>query len=438
MNAADDDAFSHLRRLSGVRSCSGIRFLSAAVSPGNHCPMRIASVVVEKIPGLSSLLLGTAECATHSRLFSPKPEGPNGELHWLYVLDEREVVFGYREGLADALRRMDRAGAQAILLIATCIPELTGEDIEGVLREVQPELSARVTNVLLGQFRNVSYPPGSWKTMEALGELMDPRPADPRRVNILGRSPGEDHIPLPPLLPALERRGFVLRHLAPGASVADFQAAADATLNLVVSPYALPLAARMERDFGIPRIDLHSRYDTAAIDRAHAEIASLLGITWDDEFDADRRAARELETLARETLRGLRFVFSLRIDLPLPLAAYLASLGMEPVLLHLEDFYGDDREQARAITDLGHDPLVCRIVNIDADLPTLASLAPDLCLGYLPEANTAIPCVPDMFDFYGQTGHARTSRLLEKILGVLDHASAFIGKGGAGDGAAPL
>lgn len=433
-----ETALKHLRRLSSVRSCAGIHFLSPAVSPGNHCPMRIASVIVEKIAGLSSLLLGMPECATHSRLFSPKPEGPHGELHWLYVLDEREIVFGYRDGLRDALRTMDRAGAKAILLIATCVPELTGEDIEGILRDVQPQLSARVTFVLLGQFRNVSYPPGSWKTMEALAALMEPRAADPRRVNVLGRAPGEDHIPLPPLLPALARRGLALRHLAPGASLEDFQGAADAALNLVVSPYAQPLAARMERDFGIPHIDLHSRYAVEDIDRAHAEIAERLGLSWGDTFEEERRDALALEDKARETLRGLRYVFSLRIDLPLPLATWLSALGMEPLLLHLEDFYADDRDHAKKLAALGHDPWICRIVNIEADLPLLETLSPDLCLGYLPEANTAIPCVPDMFDFYGQVGHGRTGRLLKRILGVLDDTAAFVGKGGAGDGAAPL
>lgn len=430
--------FSHLKRLSAVKSGKGIHFLSPAVSPGNHCPMRIASVIVENIAGLSSLLVGMPECTTHSRLFSPSPEGKNGELHWLYVLDEREVVFGCREGLIDALRKMDAAGAKAILLIATCVPELIGEDLEGMLHEVQPELSARVTFVLLGQFRNVSYPPGSWKTLEALASLMSAATRNPRQVNVLGRAPREEHIPQPSLLPALEQRGYALRYLAPGASLEDFLQAPDAALNLVVSPFAQPLAARMEREFGVPCVGLHSLYEVEEIDRAHAALAGRLGLAWEGVFEDERHEALLWQKRAGERLKGLRYIFSLRIDMPMPLSAYLGWLGLEPLLLHLEDYYPEDRQHAQKIADRGGNPWVCRIVNVEADLPLLESLQPDLCFGYLPEANQGIPCVPDMFDFYGQIGYGRTSRLLERVLNVLDNASAFVGKGGIGDGAAPV
>lgn len=84
---------NHLKRMSAVKSNSGIKFLTPAVSPGTHCPMRIASVNVENIEGLSSLLVGMPECATHSRLFNPNPQGRHGELHWLYVLDARGSIW---------------------------------------------------------------------------------------------------------------------------------------------------------------------------------------------------------------------------------------------------------------------------------------------------------------------------------------------------------
>jgi len=382
--------------------------------------MRIASVVVEDIDGLSSLLVGMPECATHSRLFSPKPEGEHGELHWLYVLDAHEVVFGCRDGLMDALRKMDRAGAKTILLIATCVPDLIGEDIEGIVREVQSELSSKIAWVTLGQFKNTSYPPGSWKTMESLGALMDKKQTDPSRVNVLGRAPEEDHIPMPALLPELERRGISLRYIAPGASIADFQNAGDAALNLVVSPYTQPLAVKMERELGIPFISLHTLYAVKDIDRAYADIAERFSFSWDNAFRDERKEALMLEEQARKKLAGLTFALLPRIDVTLSLSLYLADLGMEPLLLHLEEFYPEDRDHAGKLILTGHNPWICRMVNPDADIPILEKLAPDLCFGYLPPDNKTIACVPEMFDFYGQTGYARTSSLIKRILGVLD------------------
>lgn len=411
---------AHVKRLSAVKSTTGVKFLTPAVLPGNHCPMRIASTIVENIEGLSSLLVGMQECATHSRLFSPKPEGEHGELHWLYVLDANEVVFGCRDGLIDALKKMDHAGAKAILLIATCIPELIGEDIGAIIHEVQQEVSARLTFVLLGQFKNTSYPPGSWKTMEAFFAFMDAKVTDSKKINILGRAPEEDHIPMPALFPALIERGLTLRYLAPGASLADFQNAADAALNLVVSPYTLPLAVKMEQEFGVPYIALHNRYDTEEIDGVYAEIAEYFGFSWGDEFAEQRQAAISLQNQAKQRLEGLRYVTSLGVSMPIPLAIYLAGFGMEPLLLHLEEYYPEDKEHAKALLALGENPWICRMVNIEADIPVLEALAPDLCIGYLPHTYRGIPFVANMLDFYGQLGYGRTSRLLRRILDVLD------------------
>ncbi|WP_432409163.1 nitrogenase component 1 [Wukongibacter sp. M2B1] len=383
--------------------------------------MRIASVIVDDIEGLSSLLVGMEECTTHSRLFNPKPEGEHGELHWLYVLDDHEVVFGCREGLIDALRKMDRAGAKAILLIVTCVPELIGEDIEGIIHEVQSELTARITFVMLGQFKNISYPPGSRKTIEALATLMEEKETDSSCIiNVLGHSPEEDHIPTPFLLSELERHGFVLRYLAPGASLKDFQSGPDAVLNLVVSPYTHPLAVKMEKEFGVPYIALHNLYDVEDIERAYDDIAKCLDFYWDNEFEEERKEALTLQLQAQEKLRGLRYVLSLRIDVPIPLAEYLIRLGMEPLLLHLEEYYPEDKDYIQKIMSKGYNPLICRMVNQEADLSVLEKLSPDLCFGYLSYTNKTISCVPDMFDFYGQVGYNRTINLLRRVLNVLN------------------
>lgn len=419
----------HLKKLSGVKSNTGIKFLSPAVSPGCHCPMRMAALTAKDIGGLSSLLVGMPECTTHVRLFNPKSEGKHGELHWLYVLDQHEVVFGCRAGVMDALRKMDKAGAKAILLIATCIPELIGEDIEGMIQEIQPELSASVTHVMLGQFKNFSYPPGYWKTMEALGSLMKEQQTNPLQINVLGRSPREKHIPLPPLFAEMERKGLSLRYLAPGASLEDFQSARDAAMNLVVSPYTQPLAVRMEREFGVPFVSLHTCFSVESIDRAYEEIAEQFGFTWKDEFDEEREKALSLERKAADELKGLRYIASLRAGMPLVLADYLAGFGMEPLLLHMDEFYPEDKGHAKALLALGHTPYICRMVNLPAEYPILEKLAPDICFGQLPPGNKTIPNMENMHHLYGKIGYGLTIEFLEQTLAVWDK-DKISGKGG--------
>ena len=421
----------HLKRLSEVKSSTGIKFLTPAVYPGNHCPMRFATGIVGNIKGLSSLLVGMQECTTHSRIFIPKAEGKHGELYWLYALEENEVVFGFRDGVMAALRKMDKAGAKAIILIATCVPELIGEDFEGIIHEVQRELSARVTFVLLGQFKNLGHPAGSWKTYEALGTLMSAKATDSKRLNILGHAPDEKHSPLPSLLTALTQRGLALRYLAPGASLEDFQSAPDAALNLVVSPNLQPLAIKMEREFNVPFIALHNLYDVECIDRAYSKLSERFGFSWNGEFDEERQTALTLQNKARERLKGLRYVLANRIDLPLPLAAYLTRLGMEPLLLHLEEHYPEDHAHAKDIIEMGYDPWICRMVNSEAELPIIERLAPDLCFGQLTRSHTSLRCVKDMFGNNRMVGYGRTVGLIKSIIGVLDGTEVSM-RGGRG------
>lgn len=415
----------HLRRLSAVRSNAGVKFLTPSAFPGSHCPLHTAIALAGNIKGLSSLVVGMPECAIYSRTVLPNTKDRHGELHWTYVLDDREVVFGCRKGLLDALQKMDQAGAKAVLLVATCVPDLIGEDIEGIVREVQPKLSVRIISVMMGHFNCNSLPSGSWKTLKAIGTLMEPRETRLRVVNVMGRSPEEKHTPLPPILCALKRQGFFLRCLAPGSSLEDFLEAPDAALNLVLSPFTDPLAADMEQSFGTPAFRLHNAYDPAEIDALHGAIAKALGIQWENGFDRGRLEALSLQEQAKNRLNGLRYVSAHIGPLKaLPLAAYLAAMGMAPLLLHLEEFWPDDRSWANALNARGYDPLVCHMVNSASDAPLLESLSPDLCLGDLSGANIRIPCVPYMPDLYGLSGYERTGSLLKKLLHALDEPAA--------------
>jgi nitrogenase molybdenum-iron protein alpha/beta subunit len=56
---------------------------------------------------------------------------------------------------------MDKAGSRAILLAVTCVPELVGEDIGAILREVRETISAKLAYVMLGNFKCIDTASGS-------------------------------------------------------------------------------------------------------------------------------------------------------------------------------------------------------------------------------------------------------------------------------------
>jgi nitrogenase molybdenum-iron protein alpha/beta subunit len=386
--------------------------------------MRVGCNIAEDIEGLSYLMVGMPECATYSRSVLSRPEGPRGELHWLYTLSQEEVVFGCRKGMADALRRMDAAGAKAVLIVATCVTDLIGEDLEGLIIELQPELSARLTFMMVGQFRNFSYHTGAWKAMAAIGRLMRDPPAVERGLaNAFIVEPwryANEPVKYPPVVGALEEAGVRIRRLAPGAALEDYFAAPDATVNLCLSSYAQPLLASMEERWGTPYIPLHAAFTVEAIDRCYRRLEEILGIALMPGFGAIREGALALEERARRELGGLRYVMLQRVDLPVMLADYLAGFGMEPLLMHLEDMHPEDPLYAKRLKERGFDPPVCRFMHIDLDITLVTQLGADLLIGYIPDPMEGVKCVEEMGDFTGTVGYERSAAILRRIFTVLE------------------
>jgi hypothetical protein len=138
------------------------------------------SVAVE---GLSTLVVGSGECGSYGHKVvqahgsALQAEGGGGAagrggggaaLHWFYVLDEQEVVFGCREGVTAALEEMSGSGAGAILVISTCVAHVVGEDFDGLLGELEVRLDARLFHVALPHFEGDGPEAGFIKSLEVL------------------------------------------------------------------------------------------------------------------------------------------------------------------------------------------------------------------------------------------------------------------------------
>ena len=416
---------SHLKKLSTVRSGKNIKFLSPAVYSGGWCPMRVATNIAEDLVGLSSLMVCMLECATHSRSMTSRPEGPNGEKRWLYTLDANEVIFGCRQGVMDALRTMDREGAKYILMIATCVTDLIGEDFEAIINELQPQINAKLTYVALGQFKNFGTAYGTYKTANALARLMEPaKEIRKDTVNVLyldaWRTRGVP-MKLPLIVQELEAKGITVRRLTSEATLQDFLDGPDAAANLVVSSYMEPLAREMEKQFGTPCFDLTKLFHVSQIEEAYAELGTLLGIDLSDSFSGWHKKAAQLEARAERELAGKRFVMIPEVDMPIALTEYLSDFGMEPILIHLDDPMPQDILTAKRLKKRQIDPPVCRIMNDDHDLPMIRDeLKPDLTFGYLRNPVPGLATCEEMWDFAGIVGYERTTGILSRIFEVLE------------------
>ncbi len=407
----------HLKSLSSVKTNAGVKFLTTAAFPGNHCPMHTALALSSKVKGMSTLVVGTPECGTYSRNVISHSKSQEDALHWMYILDSNEVVFGCRKGLIEAIREMDKSGAKAIMIILTCVPEVIGEDIEAIVHELQPEVSALLTFVLMAHFKCNSYPSGYWKTLVAFEGLMKRGKTNADTINILGRSPREEHVPMPELLTALEKRGFYLRMLAPKSEVEDFIVSPDAALNIVLSPFMNPLAEMMWEKFQVPFISLHETYDVFEIDSLYEAVEKLLKIRFNHEFDESRKKAIALQNQVEDVFKGKSYILThIGAMMPLPLVSYMTKFEMKPMLLHMDEFYPDDRKWAKAIKKQGYDPMICHMVNDNADIDLLERIKAEFSLGKLLKESALIPCVSYLEDLYGQMGYERTVVLLTRMI----------------------
>ncbi len=412
---------THLKRLSEITSNQGLRLLSPAMSPGSHCPMHTALSLSDQIRDLSTLVVGTPECGNYSHVVLESPVGARGELHWSYVLSADETVFGCREGLISALREMDHAGAKAILILLTCVPELIGEDLDAIVFELQPTLHAQLVPVSLAHFKCVSFPSGFSKTLLGLGGLMQRRPVSEDRVNLLGFSGrGEEH----EFLRHLRASGLCVCHLGAGASVEDFVNAPDAAYNLVCSPFAAPLAAYMQEKWKTPALPLHSLYGTHALAAPMQAWTKRMRLPWANHLESWQESLRRQENPVRAQLAGLTLAMASKMLDPVPLAAYLASLGMRPVFLHVEEFYQEDIGHAQRLLASGADPWVCHR-DWNAETIGLPISKPEVILGSLGASGGTI-CVPQLDQLDGLLGYERSIRLLQWLSNAVSEREASI------------
>ncbi|MGL6198524.1 MAG: nitrogenase component 1 [Lachnospiraceae bacterium] len=411
----------HLRCLAAVKAMNGVVSLSPAAYPGNHCPMHTALSLASRVKGMSTLVIGTAECGYYSRNIPAASPYRDQALHWTYILDSNEVVFGFRKGLMAAIKEMDREGAKIILLIGTCVPEVVCEDIEGLEDEMANQIKARLLYVPLGNFKCGSYQPGYWKTLRALGGLMKKRQTNKMVINVLGRSAAEEHIPAPQLIEALIREEFTIRYLAPDSSIEDFTDAGDASLNLVLSPFMNPLAERIKAEHEITYFSLHDVYETEAVRRLYENIYRELGKPVSRQLDDGFLAVHELQQKCRRQMTGKSFI-SAQVGAvqPLPLAAYFRQLGMLPVMIHMEEFYPSDTLWRQQLLEQDANPIICMMVNEQADRRTIQELEPDLVIGDWAGRADVRPVTVPVLELYGQIGYERTGQILERILGGQD------------------
>ena len=109
--------------------------------------IRNATIIYHAPVGCSSPSLGYREMFQHIPASMGAPE--TFDLHWMTTnLNEKDMVYGatdkLRVAILEAQRRYD---PKAIFVLTSCASGIIGEDIEGTVNDVQPQVRARIVPI---------------------------------------------------------------------------------------------------------------------------------------------------------------------------------------------------------------------------------------------------------------------------------------------------
>lgn len=421
--------------------------------PGRHCPMHTALALAKQLGDISTLVVGTAECGYYSRYVMTEPRGKNGELHYVYELDANEVVFGCRKGLMDAIGEMDREGAKLILLILTCVPALIGEDMKAVIDELDGKVRAKLFFIDGAHFKYNGYLTGFLDTYCQLGEVynetesqefmlntwpaqkvcetdsvrgdQEPIHTEIRQVNFLGSLRGLEALALKNFL---TETGYGFLEMNSKDITGKLAKLWEGSLSVLQDPYQGMLAKTLKK----PAISLCRSFLADDIREDYRILKKTLipEGNREEEFQlSSYKELKEREEKARRKIKGIPFIITVQELLALPIAAYLAALGMEPKLLGVESFLEEDVLYRDSILNAGYNPYLVTITE-EKNLKEWGKDYPLLSIGHssaVPESRVINNL--KVQKIFALLGYERSVLLLEYLMELAEDMK----KGGRAD-----
>ncbi len=156
------------------------------------CSSCIALVNVGKTEGIIPILHGPQACTFGNQIGSMFCR-PSRLLTVGTTLHKSEVIFGGEENLRQQIINVyHQYNPKIILVISTCVPQLIGEDVSGVLTELREELpDLKLAYCQTGFNHHFATPRGSDVSWTAVIEVLDPQDKVENSVGLMGRA-GQD------------------------------------------------------------------------------------------------------------------------------------------------------------------------------------------------------------------------------------------------------
>ncbi len=369
-----------MKRLSELSSYAEIVSPSAAIRRGMHCPLFGCTLLMQKMERTAVVILGTEECGFYSKEIMKVMDLDYMKAPvYCYALEEADIVFGCGDRILELLREICRKDApEMIFLISTCVTELIGEDMAGLVQTASLEIPAKLFYVDADNFKQNSHVDGMSDMIAALAVQMQPYDGPLQGVNLLGdrecvwqdtelgRYLLRRHIPVRAVIPA-------------GVSKHALEEASQAQLNLVLDSTGLKLAKQM-KTMGIPYLLFGKYASPHRILQAYRSLEAALGLEADPTLEALARSAMaRWEALA--ALGNQRVIYSNSPLISFDACLMLHQLGFEILACFVISYNDMERALFPELKASGMDPYMALLTDFSRTEELNQALHPTLYVG---------------------------------------------------------
>ncbi|WP_304160390.1 nitrogenase component 1, partial [Phascolarctobacterium succinatutens] len=304
-----NELLGRLNRLSKVQTIKDIPQLTTALFPGTHCPLMGAAMIAGGIKDCLLVIVGTDECSyyTKSLTLSDRYGGINGRCVSV-VLNSHDVTFGSAESMHKAFKEIvSEYQPKCVMLVTTCVIEVIGDDYDAIAEELTKQYSIPVMAVHTEHFKCEDHFPGFERAITACQSIMQPQKCD-GSVNVLGQRFGD--FADTELYVLLTKGGVKIGvQLPSGCTSDDIRRAPAAKVNIVVNDIALPLAQKMQEQYGIPYVYFNRFATPEKILQAYQHLFDYLELPLPAEVGAKFDECKALEQETVSVVQGVPYIF---------------------------------------------------------------------------------------------------------------------------------
>ncbi len=373
---------SRLKKLNEIETIKEITPLTNYMFPGSHCPLMGATMAVRGINGAMVMVVGTDECAYYNKSSMGMSEafGGIGGRCVSVVLDTHDVTFGSVEKVEKAFAEMyEEYQPTCVFMVTTCVIEIIGDDFDSLCLQLTDDYKIPVMSVHTEHFKSQDHLPGIERTLTSCASMMKKCERD-GSVNVLGQRLGD--FTETELYSVLSENGVKIGMMLPsGCDIDDVISAPKAQVNVVVNNTALPLAKKMKAKFKVPYVYFERMADPDNILKSYKELFEFLEMEMPNVINEKYESAKNKCEEMRKDLNEISYIYGNTPFVSFELNAFMAKLGMKPLLIQLSYLTEEDKIFKNMIEET-HNPYVTRTANIAPLQYVYDVLKPNLYLGH--------------------------------------------------------